>query len=423
MRISAPQPVLFSAVFLSSVTVAARAVATVASTGACVVSLATSGQDGVQVSGSATVNASSCNIYDYSIDPKALEVKGGNATLEAKDVYIAGGYNSNGTFTVSGTLKPDDTGMPSPPDPYCNYPTDTPPACANRTTPTVGACGTNPLTAAGNGAPTNYQWPQQVNTSAATAVGQYNLTFASSGNNSVSASGAAVGSLVWDQHSPAAIPSGTTVTAVTATTVTLSNPVASPGVGNGDQIIFSLILYPGVYCSDINPNTPLTMSPGVYILAGTSFKPGGGSSTDPVLNTSTDLCTSSTGKTYVNAPGGVTIYFGPNPNNSSQYGNIQVSTCVSITAPATGSTAGIAFWQDGRTNNGQDAFNGGSSLYVTGAIYAPSSEVTYTGSTTGASSCTQIVAATVNFNGSATLNSSCSGTGVLDAGGKIALAE
>ena len=89
-----------------------------------------------------------------------------------------------------------------------------------------------------------------------------------------------------------------------------------------------------------SPSNASCVNP-AYILAGGSFTPGGGGASDPALDGTTHLCTSPTGKPYVNAPGGVTIYLGP--DSGGNYGNIQVSTCVSIAAPATGSTAGIAF--------------------------------------------------------------------------------
>ena len=139
-----------SLLLLPSVTIDTRAVALLNSAGACVISLAPTGQDGVLASGSAVVNASSCNLYDNSSDPKALEASG-SAKIEVKNAYIAGNYNAtlvtssacpgSGILCVPtpGVAKTSAT-MPSPLDPYCNYPTDTPPACANRTTPTEAAC-------------------------------------------------------------------------------------------------------------------------------------------------------------------------------------------------------------------------------------------------------------------------------------------
>jgi hypothetical protein len=141
----------------------------------------------------------------------------------------------------------------------------------------------------------------------------------------------------------------------------------------------------------------------------------GGSSNDPTL--SGGVCTSSSGKPYVNATGGVTVYLG---GNSGSYGNISVSSCLSITAPTSGNTEGIAFWVDKNAPTGgssKDQFTGGSNLAITGAIYAPSQDVDYTGSSSATSSCSQIVANNINFTGGATFQHSCAGTGVSDPSG------
>jgi hypothetical protein len=349
--LSQQQGGLFASLYMPNVTIKTRAVALANSTGACVVALAPSGQDAVNVTGNATVDASTCNIYDNSNNSKALEVQGGSATLKVDNAYIVGTNPGdcagpcNGNSTLTGTVKTGAT-MPNPLDPYCGN--DVAPACANRTPPTVGACGANPTIPGGGGAPAGFNWGQQ---------------------------------------------------------------------------IYPLKIYPGVYCTDINPNGPLTMSPGMYIMKGVNFDPGGGGGT-----LSGGVCTGPINQHYVNAPGGVTVYLTGN-------GKISVSTCLSITAPTaaqvanfpagSGNTAGIAFWQ-AASDSQQDSFNGGSSVYIEGAIYAPSAQVTYTGSTIGASSCTQIVAYQAVFNGSATLNSNCNGTGVLnpaDPGAAVSLAE
>lgn len=164
-----------------------------------------------------------------------------------------------------------------------------------------------------------------------------------------------------------------------------------------------------VYCNGINATGPLTLTAGVYILSGGGFDVGGGGSGDPYL--SGGLCTSPTGKNYVNATGGVTIYLGPGTSNNA----IQVSSCIAITAPTTGNTAGIAFWVDKNApSNGKEQFNGGANMAITGALYAPSEEVDYTGSSTVTSTCTQIVANNIVFSGGNgdTLESDCAGTGV-----------
>jgi hypothetical protein len=70
-------------------------------------------------------------------------------------------------------------------------------------------------------------------TSQATPVGGNVLTFVSV------PAGVVAGMTVIEGTTPAAIASNTTITAVTATTVTISPPVQTPGVGNMDNIVFT----------------------------------------------------------------------------------------------------------------------------------------------------------------------------------------
>ena len=82
-----------------------------------------------------------------------------------------------------------------------------------------------------------------------------------------------------------------------------SNPTSSSGggfTGNYTSPSAATTIYPGVYCGDLTAGGPLTLSPGVYIIKGGSFKDQGGHGT-----LSGGVCTG-TGS-YVNATGGVTI--------------------------------------------------------------------------------------------------------------------
>jgi hypothetical protein len=117
----------------------------------------------------------------------------------------------------------------------------------------------------------------------------------------------------------------------------------------------------------------------------------------------------------------VTIYLVP---NGSTTGNLAISSCLAITAPSTGNTAGMAIWVDKTEKSGdKDAISGGSLVSITGALYAPDHEVDYTGSATATSNCTQIVSNTVVFSGSSNLQHTCAGVGVSDPLTKIAIAE
>ena len=139
----------------------------------------------------------------------------------------------------------------------------------------------------------------------------------------------------------------------------------------------------------------------------------------------------------VNATGGVTFYLVA--QGSTNNGTVAISTCFAITAPTPsqattmssgsatlGQTQGIAIWVDnGMSTSGQDGVTGGGSVAIQGAIYDPSRLVKYTGSATATASCTQLVANTINFTGTANFQHNCSGTGVSDAltSSKIKLSE
>jgi hypothetical protein len=90
-----------------------------------------------------------------------------------------------------------------------------------------------------------------------------------------------------------------------------------------------------------------------------------------------------------------------------------------LTAPTTGSTAGLAFFQDRNAPQGSaNNFSGGTGQNITGAIYFPNEGISYTGSTsTSGAKCTQLIALTLSFSGSSTFNSNCTGTGVKSIGG------
>ena len=89
------------------------------------------------------------------------------------------------------------------------------------------------------------------------------------------------------------------------------------------------------------------------------------------------------------------------------------SVNLSITAPTTGATAGVALFQDRVSCTGcANKINGGSSSNITGAIYFPSNAITYSGgSSTGGAVCTQLIVDTITFKGNSTFNSNCSGAG------------
>ena len=152
-------------------------------------------------------------------------------------------------------------------------------------------------------------------------------------------------------------------------------------------------LQPGVYCKGLtfDSNAVATLSPGVYIIDRGSFTVNGGA---VVTGTGvTIILTSSTGSNYATV-------------------TVNGSSTITLSAPTSGDTAGLVFYEDRNAPSSATAtLNGGANQSFTGALYFPSTNLTYSGNSSS-TTCTQLVADTVTFTGNSTINSSCAGTGV-----------
>jgi Flp pilus assembly protein TadG len=147
-----------------------------------------------------------------------------------------------------------------------------------------------------------------------------------------------------------------------------------------------------------NPNitgsTPTTLSQGCYNGISDS---GSGALT---LNSGTYIINgafSITGSLSVTGTG-VTLYF-PNSGASLQ---LTGSGTINLTAPTTGTYNGILFYQD-RSDTAALSVTGSSTLNLQGIIYAPSANVTVTGSGSSALY-TSVVAKTFTLTGSGSIN-------------------
>jgi hypothetical protein len=187
-----------------------------------------------------------------------------------------------------------------------------------------------------------------------------------------------------------------------------ANPYAGyvvPTVGACLQTKFnppaSVTISPGTYCNGINVSNGvvLTLNPGVYIINGGSFGVTGGASLSGAGVTI--VLTSSTGTSYptVSISGGATV---------------------NLSAPSSGATAGLVFFQDPNApGNGNNHFDGGAGQSITGALYFPEQSVSFNGGTALNTTCIQIIAWDLTLDGNATLAANCAGTGVLAIGGGL----
>jgi len=164
-----------------------------------------------------------------------------------------------------------------------------------------------------------------------------------------------------------------------------------------------------VFCNGIKitGNKTINLCPGIYIIdQGMLSLQSGSLNAPPTTNIST-LCPG-------NTTGGVTIVLsndvsGGAPADIKINGNFTVN----LTAPTSGTTKGIALYQDRVACAGcSNLVNGGSSQSITGVIYFPSNSITYAGgASTSGPICTKLVANTISFKDNSTFNTNCSSSG------------
>jgi Flp pilus assembly protein TadG len=142
------EPLFFSSFYISSATVSARGVAVAGSSGGkfCMLTLGTSSNALLDMSGNVQLNTPNCGAYINASGSGAVTLSGGS-TLTAKNLSVVGGINlgGGGTVTVSGTKS---VGVSPMADPYANVVTPAPAAClktnyqAPNTTPVTLQPGT-----------------------------------------------------------------------------------------------------------------------------------------------------------------------------------------------------------------------------------------------------------------------------------------
>lgn len=165
-------------------------------------------------------------------------------------------------------------------------------------------------------------------------------------------------------------------------------PTAPACTAQSGSISGAKTLNPGHFCSGMTlaNNATLTLSPGIYFIDGT-FSLGQRST---IVGTS-----------------GVTLLFNSAPS-------ISVSTNVklSITAPLTGTTAGLALASQ-RSITGTFAINNNATMLIEGAMYFPGMTATIGGQaqTTGAK-CTQLIANRLDLGSNLAFQADCSATAV-----------
>lgn len=172
-------------------------------------------------------------------------------------------------------------------------------------------------------------------------------------------------------------------------------------VNSGDTITFHPpTSAPYVFCNGltVNSSARVTFDPGIYIIDRGSLIFNGGAI---IRGTGvTFVLTSSTGSGYAS----LTVNGGADVN---------------LTAPTSGPTAGLVFYQDRRAPSGvDDILNGGVTQVYRGALYFPNQRVLVNGGAAVTSdTCTELIAARVEFNGNSNYAMNCQGMPIRSVGG------
>ena len=363
----------------------------------------------------ANVNISGvCQVADNllnSSDTDDVDVKSGASlnfySLYMRDASKCDSGSCQGTLNVTQAIQYN---QPAVTDPYAGRTIPAPGSCLQTndvvtTTTTLSQgtyCGTN-----GNAALSISTTSLSLNDKAPAPppTGTKVLNF-------MTTSGVSNGMIVSDTTHTSAIPAGTTVTAFTATTVTLSVTVdgGSQGVNANDVINFT------------GGPVTVTLSPGVYILDGQGGGAGANACTGTAKPTgclSGDLIVNNGAKVTGT---GVTIVLTTSKGVGIDVGNVYIenNASLSISAPTSNvgglQVAGIALWQNPIAPNpaqgnaqmftttptitqGVNIVSSGASTDIAGLIYFPSEGLLYSGGS-GGDVCTQIVAFSIGFQNS-----------------------
>jgi hypothetical protein len=156
---------------------------------------------------------------------------------------------------------------------------------------------------------------------------------------------------------------------------------------------------PGRYCGGLDLSGQVTMTSGVYVVDGGEFR----------INA--NAVVTGVGVTIF-LTNGATVHF----NGSAE---------INLTAPTTGTYAGVLMFGDRDNGNGDNIFNGTANSSLTGALYFPTQMVTYNGNFSGVNGCLRLVARSIDLQGDADFNTNCEGTGLdtIEVPGSVRLVE
>lgn len=165
-----------------------------------------------------------------------------------------------------------------------------------------------------------------------------------------------------------------------------TEPVASGSCQSLPNGSGNATINPGRFCGGGVLRGNITLNPGVYVIDGGNVR----------VNSTAQL-----------AGTGVTLFF---TNNATI--DINGSATVSLSAPVSGPMKGIVLWGDRDNDPGSVKLNGNASSKVTGSVYFPRADLEFLGNFSGVNGCMHLVARTIKFTGSTSMNSDCSSAGM-----------
>lgn len=168
----------------------------------------------------------------------------------------------------------------------------------------------------------------------------------------------------------------------------ISPPACSNLGGGGKNTIKVKAGVTGVkrFCNGLKLSGSYAFDPGIYIIDGGEFR----------LNANTEL--TGTGVTFI-LTGGAEANF----NGSAR---IQVS------APTSGTYAGVLFYGDRSDTTAVHRFNGSADSWMTGTIYTPGAHLGFLGNFSGQNDCMQLIGATIEISGSVEFAIDCPASGI-----------
>jgi hypothetical protein len=107
----------------------------------------------------------------------------------------------------------------------------------------------------------------------------------------------------------------------------------------------------------------------------------------------------------VNAKGVTWVMTGDNGKAGDLKINSQAN--LKMSSPDSGTYKGVLFYRDRRASNIEIKINGGADSHLTGALYFPSSDITYAGNSSMQVECLQMVGQKLKFRGGADITNEC----------------